>query len=97
MSAVQFDTLLAVLEPHINDESSRFFKPVDPEQSLGVCLQIRGLSFGRNCRQKPNRFGVQRPSNGLWIIVSIEELVVEVGLQLTIILVVDLSIDYFFG
>ncbi len=39
MSAVQFDALQAVLEPHFKKKTNNFHKLVDPEQRLAVCLR----------------------------------------------------------
>ncbi|XP_042273182.1 uncharacterized protein LOC121900727 [Thunnus maccoyii] len=38
MSVVQFDTLLAILEPHIKKKTTNFRDPIDPEQRLAVYL-----------------------------------------------------------
>ncbi len=39
MSAVQFDPLLAIVEPHIKKKTTNLCKPIDPEQQLAVCLR----------------------------------------------------------
>ncbi len=44
MSVVQFDMLLAILEPHIKRRSPNFCKSIDPEQQL-ACVWGRTLSL----------------------------------------------------